>query len=220
MTILAFGCSVTHGAELVHPDQHKDNTKFSYPNLIADALGVDCINLAKCGNSNERIFHDVISTVSMPEYLNVKTIVVGWTSTVRESWIADGREWFFIPSWCATTATGKFNYFKDYTDADINLHPRLCADDDRYLTPLAQIYESFMRYKFDISEYETKKLHYINSIRRFCESQGIKLIETSCMGDVSDIQFNLDKFGTWRHGLGHPTRQDHEQIAQQILLTL
>lgn len=218
--ILAFGCSVAHGAELVTSDQNLANTKFSYPNLIADALGVQCDNLAVCGNSNERIFHSVIEAVSLPKYLNVKTIIVGWTSTIRESWVVDGREWFFIPSWCATTATGRFNYFKEYTNVNVNLHPKLCADEEQYLKPLAQMYENFMKYKFDANVYEIKKMHYIDSIRRFCESRGIKLIETCCLGSVLDIQFNLDEFGTWRQGFGHPTKEDHKQIAQQILLTL
>jgi len=218
MTILAFGCSVTHGAELVTSDQNEANTKFSYPNLIADALGTDCLNLAICGISNEQIFHNVINATV--NHIKVDAVIVGWTSTVREYWQADGRIWQFIPSWCATTATGKFNHFKDYIDADINLHPRLCADEEQYLEPLAEMYKYLTRYKFDIDEYDIKKQNYISSIRRYCDQHSYKLIETCCLGDVEDIPFKLDTIGTWRQGLGHPTREDHKQIAQQVLLTL
>jgi hypothetical protein len=220
MTILAFGCSVTHGAELVHPDQHEDNTKFSYPNLIADALGTDCLNLATCGISNEQIFHNVVGACDMVKHIKIDAVIVGWTSTIREYWQADGRTWQFIPSWCATTATGKFNHFKDYADKNIDLYPRLCADEEQYLEPLSKMYEYLTRYKFDINEYETKKQNYISSVRRYCNQRSYKLIETCCLGDVEDIQFKLDTFGTWRQGIGHPTREDHKQIAQQILLTL
>jgi hypothetical protein len=215
--ILAFGCSITHGADLVYPNQHKDNVKYSYPNLIADALGVECKNLAVCGASNEAIFHktlDVLKT-SSPK---LTAVIVGWTSDVREYWQADSREWFFIPSWCATKKIGvELKYFKDYTDSDINLHPRLCADEEQYLEPLATMYDYLMRYKFDQEEYKIKKYNYILSIRDYCRLHNVKLIETCCLSNIPGI-INLDEFGTWRQGLGHPTQEDHKQIAQQILL--
>ena len=218
--ILAFGCSVTHGADLVHPNQHNANVEFSYPNLIAKALGVSCNNLAECGISNEGIYHRVLDTLDMkgPE---VAAVIVGWTSDVREYWRADGREWYFIPSWCATKKIGtELKYFKDYTSGDINQHPRLCADEEQYLEPLANMYNYLMRYKFDQEEYMYKKYNYISSIRDYCTLYNVKLIETCCLGEVPGIQHNLDNFGSWRQGLSHPTKEDHKQIAQQILLTL
>lgn len=219
--ILAFGCSVTHGAELVSPHQDPANTKFSYPNLIANALGVECHNYAECGISNEGIFHKTINVLDVTSSSDITAVIVGWTSTVREYWICDDREWFFIPSWCATKQVDKeFKYFKDYSHTDINLHPRLCADEEYYLTELEQMYNFISKYKFDIEAYNCKKLNYIASIRDYCRLYDIKLIETCCLGDEPGIRFKLDEFGTWRQGLGHPTKQDHEQIAQQILLTL
>lgn len=217
--ILAFGCSVTHGADLVHPGQHSDNIEFSYPNLIADALGETCLNLAECGISNEGIYHKALDVLNSkgPE---VTRVIVGWTSDVREYWRADDRDWYFIPSWCATNKVGaELKYFKDYTSSDINSHPRLCSDDEAYLEPLANMYNYLMRYKFDAEEYKYKKYNYISSIRDYCTLYNIKLIETCCLSPVMGIT-NLDDFGTWRQGLGHPTQQDHEQIAQQVLLTL
>jgi len=219
--ILAFGCSVTHGAELVSPHQDEANTKFSYPNLIADALGVECHNYAECGISNEGIFHKTINILGhhIPE--EVTYVIVGWTSAVREYWVADGRQWFFIPSWCATKRVdSKFKHFKDYVNNDINNNPRICADEEMYLEPLAEMYEQIMKHKFDIQEYSVKAYNYIEGIRAYCQKHNFKLIETGCLSDYPHIKFNLNNFGTWRNGLGHPTKQDHEQIAQQILLSL
>jgi len=215
--ILAFGCSVTHGAELVHPNQHEDNIKYSYPNLVANTLGVECKNLAVCGASNEAIFHKTLNVLKVTKP-DITAVIVGWTSDVREYWRADGREWFFIPSWCATKQIdADLKYFKDYTNEDINLHPRICADKEEYLEPLASMYNYLMRYKFDQEEYLYKKYNYISSIREYCQLHNIKLIETCCLSPVPGIM-NLDDIGTWRQGLSHPTKTDHEQITQQILL--
>ena len=58
--ILAFGCSITHGADLVKSNQHEENIKYSYPNIVAQSLGIECKNYAVCGISNEGIFHKVL----------------------------------------------------------------------------------------------------------------------------------------------------------------
>lgn len=219
--IIAFGCSVTHGADLVYSGQHIENVEFSYPNLIANALGKVCYNMAVCGNSNERIFHSAAEVIKDADQYEISAVIVGWTSTVRESWYADGRDWFFIPSWCATKKDHtELQYFKDYTDKDINLHPRICADEEQYLEPLSKMYDYLTRYKFDIEQYERKKRTYVETLRMIAKHQQVKLIETCCLGHVQGVSIDIDDFGTWRTGLGHPTKQDHEQIAQQILLTL
>jgi|LakMenEpi03Aug12_release.lakeMendotaPanAssembly.Ray.scaffolds.fasta_scaffold332031_2 hypothetical protein len=219
--ILAFGCSVTHGAELVHANQHEDNVKYSYPNLVANTLGVECKNYSVCGISNEGIFHNVVNTLVRYKSQEITLVIVGWTSTMREYWRTDNREWFIIPSWCATAEKGQpFTQFKDYTDSNINLHPRICSDRAEYLDPLATIYDTVTRYKFDSEEYETKKSNYVDMTRILCQQRGVRLIETCCMGSIGSININVDNFGTWRQGLGHPTKKDHEQVAQQVLLTL
>ena len=220
MTILAFGCSVTHGADLVHPNQHEDNVKYSYPNLIANTLGVPCLNYAQCGMSNEGIFHKFLNTMRTWQSDDVTAVIVCWTSTMREYWRADDRDWYIISSWCATSKNNRpLKYFKDYTDADININPRVCADESFYMEPLSQMYNLITRYKFDHMEYLKKKLNYVEQVKLYCNMYNLKLIETCCIDFVPGIDLNLDNFGHWRQGLGHPTRQDHEQIAQHILLS-
>lgn len=219
--ILAFGCSVTHGADLVYPNQHEENIQYSYPNIIADALGVECKNYAVCGMSNEGIFHNVVNTLIRYKKQDITAVIVGWTSTMREYWQTDGREWFVIPSWCATTEkNNQLRYIRDYTDKDINAHPRMCSDREEYLESLAKVYDTIVRYKFDVEEYEMKKSNYIDLTRLLCKEKNVRLIETCCLGSVGSININIDNFGTWRQELSHPTRQDHQQIAQHILLTL
>jgi len=219
--ILAFGCSVTHGADLAYPNQHEENVKYSYPNIVAKTLGVDCKNYAVCGISNEGIFHKVVDTLVRYKSSEITAVIVGWTSTMREYWSADEREWFIIPSWCATSAKdSQLKHFKDYTDEDVNSHPRLCADREDYIDPLSDVYEVITRYKFDIEEYERKKSNYIDMTRLVCKEKNVRLIETCCLGSVGSININIDNFGNWRQGKNHPSKEDHQQVAQHILLIL
>ena len=84
MTLLAFGCSVAHGADLVHLYESEKNTELSYPNLVANQLGIDCKNYAVNAISNEGIFHKILELT--PQHDDITAIIVGWTSDVREHW--------------------------------------------------------------------------------------------------------------------------------------
>jgi hypothetical protein len=215
MTILAFGCSITHGAELVYSTQHPDNILGSYPQIVADYLNDECKNYAVCGISNEGIFHKFLETV--PKYNNIHAVIIGWTSDLRDYWHCEGRDWFIIPSWCATTRDGTLPYVKDYTDTDIDLNPRVCVDDVTYTQSLSDLYELIVKYKFDAVEYSRKKQHYVEMVRLYCSKHNIKLIETTSMTPVDDIIIHIDNIGTWRKTLGHPTANDHRLIAEQII---
>ena len=217
MTILAFGCSITHGAELVHPQQHNDNIEFSYPKLIANHLNVDCINYAISGISNEGIFHSILEHA--PQHNDITAIVVGWTSTMRDYWQCDGRSWFVIPSWIAsmTDIYKPLAHIKYSATTDINATPRICSDDASQLELLQDLYEFTMKYKFDQNEYAKKKQHYIHSIRNYCCTNNIKLIEITCMESVTDIPLYFDNVGKWRNTLSHPNKQEHIQFSEQII---
>ena len=219
MTILAFGCSIMHGAETVTGHQNIENTKYSYSQLIADHMGVDCINHAVCGMSNEGIFHNFFDTIE--KHTDISMVLIGWTSHVREYWRCEGRDWFVIPSWCATTTdvNTPHEFFTDYIDDNIDQHPRICSDNLDYMPPLGQLYELLLRYKFDPIEYAKKTKTYTKAVKEYCKSKNIRLIETSAMmeppADISMV--NLNYVGNWRKTLGHPTREEHQEIAKQLI---
>lgn len=216
--ILAFGCSITHGCELAHPYQHNDNTVYSYPQLVADHLGTSCINYSLCGISNEGIFHMILDKVS--QHRQADTVIVGWTSSMREYWRANGRHWFVIPSWTATMEDVEVepSHIEDYNEGvDINKHPRIVADDESYLGELNTAYKFITKNKFDDYEYQLKKKHYVESIRLYCENKNIKLIETANLEVVDDIKILTDNIGKWRSRIAHPNKLEHEIIAKQII---
>ena len=226
--ILAFGCSVTHGCELVHPHQHNDNTVYSYPQLIADHLGTSCINYSICGISNEGIFHMILDKLT--QHRQVDTVIVGWTASMREYWRSNGRHWFVIPSWTATISDieAQPKHVKDYEAKDImeshlrgisiNDNPRIVSDEEEYIKELEQGYTFITRNKFDDYEYKSKKRHYIETIRTVCVSKNIKLIETANLEPEDDIKIFTDDIGKWRNfRIDHPNKLEHEIIAKQII---
>lgn len=66
--LVAFGCSYTRGTALDDVWDFEKNcsifpqpSKYAWPQLIANELGVECINLGKGGYSNKAIWHTIIN---------------------------------------------------------------------------------------------------------------------------------------------------------------
>lgn len=66
--LIAFGCSFTRGTALDDVWDFKNNcsiypqpSKYAWPQLIADKLGLECVNLGKGGYSNKAIWHTIVN---------------------------------------------------------------------------------------------------------------------------------------------------------------
>lgn len=238
MTIYAFGCSVTHGTEIAAPGNCKENIPFSYPALVANHLGVDCVNLSFCGNSNENIFHQVLET--LPGAKDITAVIIGWTSAVRETWNCDGRTWQFIPSWCSSVIDV---WQKRPTVADVagmssieiskfdwtnKLHhvsatastPSYCADQQEYIPVLENFYKLLISNKFDLAEYTKKTMHYSTAIRSYCQSNNLLLIETFWEQAIPLVEINLGQIGNWyldKQVKRHPNKIEQQLMADQII---
>lgn len=205
--LFAFGCSVTHGCELVNSAQDPRNIPGSYPALLADRLGIEYKNLAVCGASNEYIFHKIF------EHLNDITskdiLLVCWTSYVRECWVNDNQHWFFIPSWGACLNNLEHNGVQ-VADCE---GAKVVSDMEYMLDPVSDYYKLFVRYKTDISQYKQKLNHY----SQILGSLKIPTIELSCIGTQVNQSINVDFLSTnLSRGL-HPTSTEHQHIADFII---
>jgi len=214
--ILAFGCSVTHGVGLVSDQATVENLKFSYPNLIAKQLGVDCVNFAFPGNSNENIFYKMIEEI--PKHKNITAVIAGWTSPVREVWTSEGRTWQFIPNWCATTTdlTKPFARFKNVGVWTPNT-PCICADSEDKIDTVFRLYQLLLTYKFDDAEYRKKRDLLITATRAYCQLNKVKLIETSWSDIIGGVDIRIDTISPWVNEVRHPNRQEHELVAKKII---
>jgi hypothetical protein len=219
MTILAFGCSVTHGLELVTTWASDENVALSYPSLVANHLKVDCENWAFAGNSNENIFHKAMEII--PNTQNITAVIVGWTSPLREVWEKDGRIWQFIPSWCGTLVdiTKPVTFVKEPDTSWSDDSPRRVSDSEEYIDILADVYKVLTKYKWDNTEYVKKRSNYITAIRTHCSLHNIRLIETQWypLDKIKDINLDLCDVGPWLSELRHPNIKEHEMIAEMII---
>ena len=74
MRLIAFGCSFTRGTALDDVWDFEKScsifpqpSKYAWPQVIADELGLECINLGKGGYSNKAIWHTIINFDFQPK---------------------------------------------------------------------------------------------------------------------------------------------------------
>jgi hypothetical protein len=98
--LITFGCSLTYGHGL--PDcLEKDNSpgkhpsKYAWPQLLANQLNKECVNMSLAGSSNKRIWHRLINF----EYQQSDVVVILWTSPDRLGIIKSKDDEFDIGPW-------------------------------------------------------------------------------------------------------------------------
>lgn len=70
-TLLVSGCSHTFGAESVQPGDcdNPENVKHSWAQQLGEQLAIpEIVNLSECGNSNDKMFQDIIHDVLKYKY--------------------------------------------------------------------------------------------------------------------------------------------------------
>lgn len=115
--LVAFGCSHTYGTGL--PDCWIDNCKsgkqpsnYAWPKILADKLGVECVNMAFGGLSNKEI-HNRILTADINEN---DIVVVMWTYNDRWSVNTSPDKVTCILPFHATTELNELPW--KYTESD------------------------------------------------------------------------------------------------------
>jgi hypothetical protein len=126
--LVAFGCSHTYGMGL--PDCFNRVTKFAgehpsklaWPELLANKLGVESVNLSRPGNSCKRIWHDVIST----ELTDLDTVVILWTHPSRWCVFKENTEAEDIAHYLETPTTNTYyRLFHNHHDSNVDLNLRM-----------------------------------------------------------------------------------------------
>jgi hypothetical protein len=95
MRLVAFGCSFTYGVGLrdcfILPDEPGlVPSKFSWPQLVANELNMDCINMSRPGSSNKEILNTLLNF----KFNSTDVVVIMWS---------------FLERWCK---------IKNYTSID------------------------------------------------------------------------------------------------------
>lgn len=197
MKLVTHGCSFTYGEEL-------ENSSLSWPNILANKLNVQVLNLAQPGYSNDAMVQDIIRSD-----LTDALVIVGWTSYLRLQ-IVDNDSWF-------TVSPGKV--FKKHNDSDLrrqfcNISARLLNESwlyERWLTQVV-VLQNYLKH-------QSVPYKFVNAFDNQQHIQDNKLI--SQIDTSNFIGWSNEGMVEWVYpcklgSRGHPLEEGHEKIALKI----
>ena len=84
--LIAGGDSFTdkNFASYIHPEI--DCSWPKWPELLAEKLDMECINVANSGYGNDYIYESVLETISNTDKERIGLVVVGWSQAQRKTW--------------------------------------------------------------------------------------------------------------------------------------
>lgn len=198
MKLLVSGCSVTHGAELHTGFMSDKNVEQSFSAHLAKDLGLELINVALSGGSNEYIFHSVIDAIT--KHTDITQVLVVWTFPLRLHWKAQGRHYFILPSW-ASSMIDLENF--DMHDKRAN-NVWFTGDSDSIVDTLADSHKFFVEHYFDQSELLAKKTHYDLCLKQLCLNKSLSY-HSLCVDDIFKF-LNISP--------RHLTAEEHKSTAK------
>ena len=99
--LVAFGCSNTFGhglSDCWHPTTNgpgPNPSKFAWPQLLADKMNKECVNLSECGSSNLKILHTILNF----QYEPTDLIMVMWSHDNRDVIFTSPTTYVPLGSW-------------------------------------------------------------------------------------------------------------------------
>ena len=120
MRIVAFGCSHTYGQGLYDCVDKNDfrmagptASKFAFPQIIANRLRCECINLALPGSSNKLIWHRAINF----DYEKDDIVLILWSQMSRYCVFQDDKKYKNINPWDDENNFFYQSFYSDYDSA-------------------------------------------------------------------------------------------------------
>ena len=107
--LLASGCSYTieNYKSVHHPDMKCDWPK--WPQLLADKLGMDCINVGQSGAGQEYIYSSIVKNINKK---NIGLVMAGWSRASRRDYFYMNKNYWHNDNW---DEKGDSKYFIDRT---------------------------------------------------------------------------------------------------------
>ena len=209
MKIYFDGCSWTEGAELENPEEER------YSKLFCNELGAEEINLAKSGGSNDRIVRNLLVENNIEDY---DLAVVQMTYPVRTEFFKEKKEkWIKQNGWLGkydnwVRVNPKHNYNKWLHGLDGNIS-RLGEkfEDHNDFWKYFYIHVTNEKY-FEIKE----KIHF-QTIKNHCEVKKVHLILLTINQWTTTSAYQLNVPTLKRHHYGHPTKESHRLIADDLV---
>ena len=194
MKIYFDGCSWTEGAELKHPQEER------YSKLICDELGAEETNLGIGGGSNDRIVRNLLVENDIENY---DLAIIQMTFPARTEYWDD--------KWIKVSAKHNYNKWLHGENGDIKRLDEKFTDHNQFWK---YYYTNVGCEKyFDMKE----KIQY-KTIKNSCK---IPLVICT-INKWSKLEFDIkmDSFILKKHHYGHPTKEGHQFLADEILRLL
>jgi len=193
MKIYFDGCSWTKGSELENPEEER------FSKLLCNKLGAEETNLAVSGGSNDRIVRNLLVDKNIEDY---DLAVIQMTLPTRTEYY-DGR-WIRVnPPHNSSKPFHQRNSIIKWVDEGERLE-----------------HSDFWKYWFmnitNVKYFETKeKIHY-HTIRNSCKIPLVLLTINRWTKLSFDLQLE-NGTRSMKHRYGHPNKEYHKLIANQIL---
>lgn len=203
--LLVTGCSVAHGTDLINTSMHRDQPKLTYGGRLAEMLGLEQINEAVAGGSNDYIFHSAMDMLGR-YYSEAHSAIVMWTSPTRLVW-KNNEKWYIFGPNSARALTDL--YLEEINPIhSLKKNGAFFHSDTRVgLDDLATAHEFFIRHYFDVEEEEKKKRHHKSALAAYYAAMNVPLIQL----EWTDIDV-----GSWIRDGRHPSREEHKDIARLL----
>ena len=152
--LITFGDSFTYGHGLADCHVPEKNwqgpipSKFAWPQVLGDMLGVEVINKSVCGSSNIQILKEILT---FENFLPTDIVIVGWTFNLRDCIFSKNifgvETELRVSAWHNDTTLVK-NYFSVHNDHDLSVRTGL------YIHHA----ESYLKTK-EVTQYQFSALH-------------------------------------------------------------
>jgi hypothetical protein len=198
MRLLAVGDSFTFGKELSDVTDNVTSSKFAWPELLADQLGWQVVNLAKPGSGNSRMIRNVVNEID-----NHDVFIVAWSHWSRIEF-ADDIGIFDLWPGCSTLP---HNRFAPHRKTAIDYVTRYHSDDyliRQYLLNV-ELLETFLKYH---------KKKYI-MLSAFGSPIKTNKTFTNYLGWPNESMMEWT-YGTPQGPSGHFLEQGHKIVADKI----
>lgn len=197
MRLVAFGCSNTYGhglADCIMPnmrDPGPNPSRLAWPQLVADKLNLDCVNMGNPGASNKEIWHKAINFKFEP----TDTVIFLWS---------------FVDRYCILKKDGGFQPLSvQGTDKTNKVYYKHIHDD----------YDACMDFYIRCN-YIKQHLDSKNIFNLHGSVNQSKILYTPNWNTVELIDESIDKIkNMFKPALDgvHPNEEAHEYFAEKIL---
>ena len=229
MKIYFDGCSWTEGAELENPEEER------FSRLLCQEFDAEEKNISCSGASNDRLVRNLLVNKKIEEY---DLAVIQMTFPARTEYYSGTthKKGILQSGWICVNPKYNFSYFlhkrkyrkiKNVDAGPADKQSEIWKDIEDYFHFHKDFWKQYYMTVTTEKFFNTKENIHQQTIRNHCQVKGVPLI-LSTINAWTPLKFDLhlntnhpnvfknkEKLPT--HRMGHPTKEGHRMIANQII---